>query len=135
MSNSKKMAVSKTAEPTREELLQRIAELESKVKQEPKDLQQAIEFYQDKQRKIKDLANFEHHQQELFEAFKVVQEKAEAGDFDAKNFRLTLSTFREYGEGQKVFGVTNPVIIAACVSFILDKINEKAAQLRKEIAQ
>ncbi|MDA3943703.1 MAG: hypothetical protein PF694_09220 [Bacteroidetes bacterium] len=134
MSNSKKTAATKAAEPTREELLKRIAELENKV-QQPKDLQQAIDFYKEKQRKIKDLANFEFHQQELSEAFKVVQEKSEAGDFEAKNYRLMLSTFREYGEGQKVFSVTNPVIIAACVSFILDKIDEKAADLRKEIAQ
>jgi hypothetical protein len=145
MSNTKKVQLGTGAqadsakqatatEPTREELLKRIAELESK-QQQPKDLNQAIEFYKQKQRKIADLSNFEQHREELTKTYKVVEEKASAGDFNAKNYRLSLHFFREYGEGEKVFSVTNPLIIAACAEFILGKINEKAEQLRKEIAQ
>jgi len=112
----------------------RIQELETLLKEkQPQSIEQAIAFYKEKQRRINDLATFEEHGKILKEAAAKISEKVNAGELDAKVYTLKMNVYSDYREGDKVFSLTNPVIIEACIVQMLEKINEKAAQLRKEI--
>ena len=118
-------------------LLNRIAELEKELTaKQPQNLDDAIKYFQEKQRKINELATFELHFKELGEAVVKVQECVKTGDFTAKLFRLSVSVFRDYDrEGDKLFSVTNPLILAECMNFILLKVSEKIDNLKREIEQ
>jgi hypothetical protein len=118
-----------------EQMQKRIMELEALLKEKPKNLNEAIQFYQEKQRKINDLATFTEHGKTLIEALGKVSQKVNAGELDTKLYSLKMTVFNDYREGEKVFSITNSLIIEACINIMLDKINEKAQQLRKEIEE
>lgn len=133
-SKSAQSAKSATTAQTPEQLQKRIAELEKQLKQkQPQSVEDAIKFYQEKQRKINDLQTFEFHAETLKEAAEKLAHKVNAGEMDVKLYTLKMNVYNDYREGEKVFSVTNPVILEACVLEMLNKVNEKAAQLRKEI--
>ncbi len=122
-------------EPSREDLLKRVEQLEKLLNtQKPRSIEDAIAYYQAKQKKISDLATFEHIEGELKEAAEKLKQKLDEGDLDSQLFRLHLNHHREYAEGQKVFNITNSAIIAEAVDFMLMKTALKIDQLRKEVA-
>lgn len=120
--------------PSPEQLQKRITELETLLKQkQPRSIDDAIAFYQSKKRKIDDLSTFEEHGKILTDAAAKISVKVNAGELDAKVYTLKMTVFSDYREGDKVFSLTNPIVIEACILEMLKKVNEKAAQLRKEI--
>lgn len=118
-------------------LMLRIAELEKQLTQKQyKNLDDAILYFQQKQRKIAELEAFKNHQIELGGALDLINSKVKAGDFEAKLFRLSVSQYRDFDrDGQKVFSLTNPVILGECMEFIMLKIAEKVEILKGEIEQ
>jgi len=69
----------------------------------------------------------------ISERLEEVTPNVENEEFETKQFRLTLSTFRDYGEGTKLFSITNPLIIQNSMSFIIDAIDKKIIELKHEI--
>jgi len=118
-------------------LVDRISELEKQLSEKQhKSIDEAISFYREKQRKIAELESFKLNKKEIEEALNLVNEKVRARDFEAKVYRLSVSQYRDYDrEGQKVFSLTNPLILAECMQFILVKIADRVDELQKEIEQ
>jgi len=125
-------ATSANTVPNPEQLQKRIHELETLLKQkQPQSIDDAIAFYQAKKRKIDDLATFEQHSEILKQAAAKISEKVNAGELDAKVYTLKMTVFSDYREGDKVFSLTNPVVIEACILEMLQKVKHSLGRRLK----
>ena len=114
-----------------EALIKRLEALEKENK--PKNLLDQIKFIEEKQSLIKKLKTLNLFKDELLKVSELVQPQAETNDFEKKEYTLKLSYYREYGEGQEVFKITNPLVILKTAEFIISAISEKCEELKKQI--
>lgn len=119
---------------TEEELLQKIADLEKKLQsQESMNLDDKIRFYEIKKQRINDLTLFQDIRKLLTGSLGEVNPVVENEEFETKQYKLILTTHREYGDGTKLFSISNPLIIQQCMNFIITAIEGKISDLEKEI--
>ena len=137
VNNTTEQAETEPQRPVNVDLLvNRIAELEKQLTaKQPQNLEDARKYFQEKQRKINELESFKTHYAVLNDAVVKVDEKVKSGDFEAKLFRLSLNNYNDYREGDKLFSVTNPLIIAECMVHIMQQVAAKIDQLKREIEQ
>lgn len=129
----KKKSIS-VVKATEEELLQKIADLEKKLQsQESMNLDDKIRFYEIKKQRINDLTLFQDIRKLLTGSLGEVNPVVENEEFETKQYKLILTTHREYGDGTKLFSISNPLIIQQCMNFIITAIEGKISDLEKEI--
>jgi len=123
----------KNEKPTYEELLTRLEELEKVSIKKPQNIEEIINFYEEKKKKINHLEEFKMHLASLEAAHKLSKSDADKNDFENKKFALFFNEYRDYGNGSSLFKITNAVIISDCLSFIIMKLTAKIQLLESEI--
>lgn len=113
-------------------LIKKVQQLEA-LKKEPENLEERIKFFEEKKHKIEHLNLFKHKNGQLKEALSVIKPITENEEFTKKEYKLTLEVLNQYGRGENLFEVTNPLIIENCISYILHAIAQKIAKLENEI--
>jgi len=131
-------AVSKAAEngnekPSYEELLKRLEQLEKERLKKPANIEEVINYYEQKKRKISQLNEFKTHSGNLNEALTISKELNEKGDFDEPKHTLVFSNYNRYGNSDPIFKISNPALISDCLNFVLMRLNAKIMQLEAEI--
>lgn len=122
--------------PTVEELQTKVAELEARLNRQPKSLEEQIKYFQWKKSKIDDLDMFAHTRSILSDAHAKTKQLSQVNDFENSEFRITLTNgATRHSDGNKIFSISNPVIIQNCVAFIIDAIDVKIMELEGEISE
>lgn len=120
-----------TAEEKNKFLEAEIAKLQAKLNQEPQDLEERIRYYEEKQKKINQLNNYESTQNELMTHAEILGEASIDDDFD---YKYILSVAEDEYSRNTIFKMNNPILIGEVMRFILGKIAEKMEVLKAEIA-
>lgn len=128
-----KTADKTTTKPSYDELLNRLEELEKERLRKPANIEEVINFYEQKKRKISQLNDFKTHSENLNQALTVSKELTEKGDFDEPKHTLVFSNYNRYSNSEPIFKISNPVLISDCLSFVLMRMNAKIKQLEAEI--
>ncbi|MFA6400888.1 MAG: hypothetical protein WCX31_04575 [Salinivirgaceae bacterium] len=119
--------------PTYEDLLKRLEELEKQHAKKPANIQEVINFFEDKKKKITHLELFKKIRLRLNEALNVVKPQADDQEFEKQEFVLTFAVHSNYSKGEELFKITNPLIITKCIGFLRGEIDQKTAALEEEI--
>lgn len=123
-------------QPTVEELQNKVLELEARLNRQPKNLEEQIKYFQWKKQKIDDLDMFAHTRSILADAQEKTKQLSQVNDFENSEFRITLTNgANRHSDGNKIFSISNPVIIQNCIAFIIDAINVKIMELEAEISE
>lgn len=143
--NTPKMEVKKQGEPkapakaieakkpTYEDLQKRIEQLENERIKKPANIQEVINFFEEKKKKINHLALFKRIKERLSDAYAEIKPIADESDFEKQEFELMFSVYSRYGKGEEIFKITNPLIIEKCIDFLNLEIDKKTAVLETEI--
>lgn len=123
----------KAEKPTYEELQKRVKELESERLKKPANIQEVINFFEEKKKKINHLELFKVIREKLKDAFALVKPLADDQEFEKREYKLLLSTYSQYGSEEKIFNITNPLVIEKAIHFISGEIDTKMKSLETEI--
>lgn len=117
------------------ELSAKVQDLEAKLKEatKPRDIEAAILYFEEKKRKINQLAAFEQVGQNLFEAKTEVENVNDPNDINVKLFKLSLTRHNEYREGDKLLSVTNNPVILKAIDFLMQEVAKKVESLKADI--
>lgn len=129
------VVVTETPEAKAKRLEKEISELKDRLKNVPQTLEQKIEFYQLKQKKIKQLAKLEESSNELFEHIEKLDKLTEEDDFVCDKYKLSVMDSSNGYKENSAFHMNNPVIIRDVVKFVLQRIDDKISVLKMEIAE
>jgi len=119
--------------PTYEDLLKRLEELEKNQPKKPANIQEVINFFEEKKKKITHLELFKKIRLRLSDALTVVKPQADDQEFEKQEFVLTFGVYSSYGKPDEIFKITNPLVIAQCISFLRGEIDKKTNALEEEI--
>jgi len=119
--------------PSYEDLQNRIAQLEKERMKKPANIQEVINFFEEKKKKITHLELFKKIKIRLNDAFALIKPMADEQEFEKQEFILTFSVFSSYGRHEEVFKITNPLVIEKCISFLKLEIDQKTKMLEAEI--
>jgi hypothetical protein len=114
-----------------ETLLKRIQELEKVQENKPKSYEEQIKFFEMQQQIISHLQRFQDKKIVIEDALKLVKDKTDNGDFEAKVFALTLTSTN--GQKQTVFNITNPVVIGKTLESVTAEVNIKIESLKEQL--
>jgi flagellar biosynthesis/type III secretory pathway chaperone len=136
MTTAKKEATPKGAKieevlKQNEALLKRIEELEKVKEEKPKSYEEQIKFFEMQQQIISHLQRFQNKKIVIEDALKLVKDKTDNGDFEAKVFALTLTSTN--GQKQTVFNITNPVVIGKTLESVTAEVNIKIESLKEQL--
>lgn len=123
----------KTIAPTVEELQKQIAELTARLNAQPKSIEEQIEFFKTKKKKIDYLNLFEKKQKEVCEVIQVLEDQISSNDLEETKYILKLERYSQYSRGDKVLSVNNPEIVNRCFGFLNDCISQRITELRNDI--
>ncbi len=135
-----KMEVKKTAiqksiqviEPTVQELQKQVQNLTAKLKAVPQDLNSRIEYFNIKKELIRKLTRLEANAENLKIHLDNIAEVAATNDFETDEFILTIEGGGKYNRKQ-IFALQNPLLIGDVITYLLEKVEAKAEQLKKQI--
>ncbi len=127
----------KTAEkpkekPSYEELLAKLEVLEKARLNKPANIQEVIDFYEQKKARINQLAVLKNHKESLINARASTQEAQRNSDFEGQTFKLSFMTNSKYSS-EPLFNISNLGIIEDCTEFLIKRIEVKVQQLEAEI--
>ncbi len=114
-----------------EALLKRIQELEKVQQEKPKSYEEQIKYFEMQQQIISHLQRFQDKKTVIEETLKLVKDKTDNGDFEAKVFALTLTSTN--GQKQTVFNITNPVVIGKTLESVTAEVNIKIESLKQQL--
>ncbi|WP_288370313.1 hypothetical protein [uncultured Algoriphagus sp.] len=112
-----------------------LEELRAKVKAEPLSLEEKINYFQEKQRKISQLAKLDGFAEALVTIGQDAQEASEQDEFFSEKFAVRVSkrsnSYRE--DYDDVLKIQNPVLVVEVLGYALERINAKRNKLKTEI--
>ncbi len=129
--NAKSQNQSDSKKPSYEELIKRVQELESK-QNKPKSIDDVINFYEEKRKKITHLEQFKQHLSELKIAKDETSKDLDTTEFEESNFALTFGQ-QNYSSNNATFKISNKYIILEFCDFLIKKIESKIKLLQIEI--
>ena len=121
-------------QPTVEELQKQVQELKTKLQAVPQTLDERIEYFNHKKGLIRKLGALEANAQNLQEHLDKLAELSAENEFDTENYVLTIEGGENSYRKNDIFKLKNPVLIAEVLTYLLEKLEAKANELRKEIA-
>jgi ABC-type transporter Mla subunit MlaD len=116
---------------TLEELQKENEELKQKLSVIPSDLEKKIEYFNRKKDLIRKLATIQDTKQELEKHLDNIAQLTAVNEFNNERYSLAVMS-KEYRESE-VFRITNPVFVGDVLTFILGRMENKEAELKKEI--
>lgn len=122
----------KTAEPSKEDLLKKVTELEKQLSTVPKNLDEKILFYNRKRELITKLARLKASHESLNEHIEKLAELSEENDFKTNEYVLNIEGGSQYNK-KDVFTLDNPLIIGGVINYIIELMEEKEKQIQAEI--
>lgn len=122
-----------TVEEKNKKLEAEIQQLRAKLSQHPQTLEEKIEFFKQKQLKIKQLAKLEHSSMELLENIEKLEKLIEADDFQCDSYTLTVNE-KGYNK-EPIFQMNNPIIIRDVIKYVSQRVYDKIDVLKMEIAE
>lgn len=131
--NEKPQPKGEEKKPSYEDLQKRVEELERQKLKKPASIQEAINFFEEKKKKITHLDLFHRILERLNDAYAIVKPQADDQEFEKQEFVLSFSVYSSYSKGEEIFKVTNPLVITKCISFLRGEIQHKTAVLEQEI--
>lgn len=112
-----------------------LEELRAKVKAEPLSLEEKINYFQEKQRKISQLEKLDGFAEALVTIGQDAQEASEQDEFFSEKFAVRISkrsnSYRE--DYDDVLKIQNPLLVVEVLSYALERINAKRNKLKTEI--
>lgn len=136
MTTSKKETpVKNIAKPQNEEvesLKKQIAELQSKLNEQPASLEDKIKYFQEKQANISKLTKLDAFAESLVKIGQDAQEATETDEFFSERFAVRVSkrssTYRE--DYDDILKIQNPVLVTEVLGYALERINAKRNYLK-----
>ncbi|MFY0628586.1 MAG: hypothetical protein JXR07_19975 [Reichenbachiella sp.] len=110
-----------------------IAKLEAEIKNQPKTLNEKIEFFKEKQEQMKKLAVLDLQVEGLNNYSEELKTEESENEFFTENFFFKISKKRNYSQEDEILTIQNPVLINEMIGFALDKINVKRLELQTAI--
>lgn len=136
--NTPMTVIATKSEENREEKIKKLEEeifkLHAKLSQEPKDFEEKIRYYQEKQEKIEQLAGLVAYESKLKTHSETLKKLEEEDDFKCDKYSLTFD-YKENYRSTPALAINNPVLIGEVIEFLLCKISEKKEALKLVIAQ
>ncbi|WP_372772106.1 hypothetical protein [Mangrovibacterium sp.] len=124
--------VSEAKQPTPEELQKQVAELQKKLASIPQNLEQRIEYFNQKKELIRRLSVLNVNHETLSEHLDKLSELAAVNEFENEDYFLSIDAPNGYGK-KAVYTLKNPVIIGEMITFILGRIDAKRKELKTAI--
>lgn len=119
-------------EPTKEDLLKRVGELEKQLSTVPKNLDEKIQYFNRKKELITRLARLKAWKENLNEHVDKLAEISAQNEFETEEYILTIESGSNYNK-KSVFKLDNPVIIGDAIGFIVGMIEGKQKNIQAEI--
>lgn len=112
-----------------------LEELREKVKAEPLSLEEKINYFQEKQRKISQLAKLDAIAESLVKIGEDAQEESENDEFFSEKFsvRVCKKPNRYDRDWTDILTIQNPVLVVEVLGYALERINTKRNKLKTEI--
>lgn len=131
--NANKTAKKEAKKPTVDQLEKQVKELTAKLEAVPKNLNERIEYFNNKKDLIRKLTKLQANAENLQTHIDQLAELAASDDFQTDDYILSIESGTKYSKNQ-VFAIQNPVLVADVLVYLLGQIEAKAEALKKEIA-
>lgn len=127
--------ISETGKNEVESLKAQIENLKKQLEQQPETLEQKIQYYQEKQKKIKQLEKLDGFAESIVKVGQDIQEEAEKDDFFSERFavRISRKTASYRDEMEDILKIQNPVLVTEVLGYCLERINSKRDILKNAI--
>lgn len=113
-------------------LKKQIAELQSKLNEQPASLEDKIKYFQEKQANISKLTKLDAFAESLVKIGQDAQEATETDEFFSERFAVRVSkrssTYRE--DYDDILKIQNPVLVTEVLGYALERINAKRNHLK-----
>lgn len=126
-------ATNEAVKTTFEQLIKENEELKKKLSQVPEDLESKIEYFNHKKSLIRRLAALSENHQELNRHLDNISLLSAANDFSNDRYKITVVDSENSYNNRDVFSIKNPLIIGDVITFIIQRIESKQAEIKKEI--
>lgn len=113
-------------------LEEEVLKLRAKLSQEPQDLEEKIQYYQEKQKKIEQLEKLTIHRENLESHQNKLKEIAKISDFECTTYELKITA--GYKDTPPL-AINNPALISELITFVINKISDKTEALKLAITQ
>lgn len=125
--------VAEAKQPTPEELQKQVAELQKKLASIPQNLEQRIEYFNQKKELIRRLSVLNVNHETLSEHLDKLSELAAVNEFENEDYFLSIEAPSGSYSKKAVYALKNPVIIGEMITFILGRIDAKRKELKTAI--
>lgn len=120
-----------TTPKTLEEVLAENEQLRKVIENQPKTLQEKIDYIKKKEDLVKQLHRLEGKRNSIFAAFELVTEKQEEDEFFTDVFCLSVThKANTYGKEDDIFKLNNPVVIGEVLQFAMARLDVKRDELQ-----
>ena len=119
------------SKPTYEDLQKRLEQLEKERMKKPATIEEVINFFEEKKKKITQLDALKHHLTQLNDAQAKTSIAIQNKDFEEPLYTFSFST--AYRNSDPLFKISTPEIIQDCSSFLIMRIKTRVQLLEAEI--